>query len=45
MNDEQFTLIEGDITDLSVCESAIEGCDYVSHQAALGSVPDLSKNQ
>lgn len=39
MNDEQFTLIEGDITELSVCESAIEGCDYVSHQAALGSVP------
>ncbi|MED5350476.1 MAG: SDR family oxidoreductase [Candidatus Thermoplasmatota archaeon] len=39
LKDEQFTLIEGDITELSVCESAIEGCDYVSHQAALGSVP------
>ena len=39
INDEKFTLIEGDITTLSVCESAMEDCDFISHQAALGSVP------
>lgn len=34
-----FELIEGDIRDLSICKKAVEGIDYVSHQAALGSVP------
>ena len=34
-----FLLIEGDIRDLETCRNAIQGCDYVSHQAALGSVP------
>ena len=34
-----FELIEGDIRDLATCEQAVEGIDYVSHQAALGSVP------
>ena len=34
-----FTFIEGDIRDLNVCLDAAEGCDYVFHQAALGSVP------
>lgn len=34
-----FELIEGDIRDLSICQKAVEGIDYVSHQAALGSVP------
>jgi UDP-N-acetylglucosamine/UDP-N-acetylgalactosamine 4-epimerase len=34
-----FTLIEGDIRDLSVCEKAVQNVDYVLHQAALGSVP------
>jgi UDP-N-acetylglucosamine 4-epimerase len=34
-----FELIEGDIRDLDVCKSALEGVNYVSHQAALGSVP------
>ena len=34
-----FSLIEGDIRDLSDCQKAVEGCDYVLHQAALGSVP------
>ncbi|MBI0400156.1 SDR family oxidoreductase [Cyclobacterium marinum] len=34
-----FTLIEGDIRDKDTCFQAVEGCDYVFHQAALGSVP------
>lgn len=34
-----FELIEGDIRDLDTCHMALEGMDYVSHQAALGSVP------
>lgn len=34
-----FELIEGDIRDLYICQKAVEGIDYVSHQAALGSVP------
>lgn len=34
-----FELIEGDIRDLDTCKKAMEGMDYVSHQAALGSVP------
>jgi len=32
-------LIEGDIRDLKTCKNAMKGMDYVSHQAALGSVP------
>jgi UDP-N-acetylglucosamine/UDP-N-acetylgalactosamine 4-epimerase len=31
--------IEGDIRSLQTCESAVEGVDFVLHQAALGSVP------
>jgi len=34
-----FELIEGDIRNLADCQRAIAGIDYVSHQAALGSVP------
>ena len=34
-----FTFIKGDIRDLETCKQAIYGCNYVSHQAALGSVP------
>lgn len=36
---QRFTLIEGDIRDLSECQQAVQGVDYVLHQAALGSVP------
>ena len=39
MNNPTFELIEGDIRDLDTCKNAMEGMDYVSHQAALGSVP------
>lgn len=38
-NNENFELIEGDITDLETCKSATDGADYVLHQAAWGSVP------
>ena len=34
-----FEFIEGDIRDLASCQNACEGIEYVSHQAALGSVP------
>ncbi len=34
-----FRLIEGDIRSLNTCREAVEGVDYVLHQAALGSVP------
>ena len=35
----RFSFIEGDIRDLSVCQQACSGVNYVLHQAALGSVP------
>lgn len=35
----RFEFMEGDIRDLEVCKAAMEDMDYVSHQAALGSVP------
>ncbi|MDR1030004.1 MAG: SDR family oxidoreductase [Treponema sp.] len=34
-----FKLVVGDIRNLSDCRKAIEGADYVLHEAALGSVP------
>ncbi|OYQ43963.1 SDR family oxidoreductase [Flavobacterium aurantiibacter] len=34
-----FKFIEGDIRSLDDCKKAVAGCDYVLHQAALGSVP------
>jgi UDP-N-acetylglucosamine 4-epimerase len=39
IKNSNFTLIEGDIRNLQDCEKAIQGVDYVLHQAALGSVP------
>ena len=39
INHSGFKLIEGDIRNLSDCTLAVEGVDYVLHQAALGSVP------
>ena len=40
----KFTFIEGDITDYDTCMKACKGCDYVLHQAALGSVPRSIEN-
>jgi len=36
---QNFTFIEGDIRELETCQKAVDGVDYVLHQAALGSVP------
>ncbi|WP_438965823.1 SDR family oxidoreductase [Flavobacterium sp.] len=40
----RFSLIKGDIRDLETCKKAVEGVDYVLHQAALGSVPRSLKD-
>jgi UDP-N-acetylglucosamine 4-epimerase len=34
-----FEFIEGDIRDIEICIKAVMGMDFISHQAALGSVP------
>jgi len=36
---DDIDLIEGDIRDFSTCEHALDGVDFVLHQAALPSVP------
>ncbi|MGB8705494.1 MAG: SDR family NAD(P)-dependent oxidoreductase, partial [Gillisia sp.] len=43
-NHSEFTLIEGDIRNLETCKKAVEGVDYVLHEAALGSVPRSLKD-
>jgi UDP-N-acetylglucosamine 4-epimerase len=43
-NNPYFTLIEGDIRNVADCQKAVEGVDYVLHQAALGSVPRSIKD-
>jgi UDP-N-acetylglucosamine 4-epimerase len=40
----RFEFIEGDITDSDTCHRACADIDYVSHQAALGSVPRSIKD-
>lgn len=37
-NNSNFQLIRGDIRNIETCHKALEGIDYVLHQAALGSV-------
>lgn len=39
-----FEFIQGDVTKPSDCEKACIGVDYISHQAALGSVPRSIEN-
>ena len=39
-----YTLIEGDIRNISDCQLAVKDVDYVLHQAALGSVPRSIKD-
>ena len=39
-----FEFMEGDIRDLETCHIACQGIHYVSHQAALGSVPRSVKD-
>ena len=38
-NNPSFEFMEGDIRNLETCKKAMEDMDFVSHQAALGSVP------
>ena len=39
MDDDNFTFMKGDIRNIADCQKAADGCDYIFHQAALGSVP------
>lgn len=39
-----LTFVLGDVRDFTVCLRAMEGADYVLHQAALGSVPRSMDN-
>lgn len=44
INNPNFTLIEGDIRNFQDCQKAVQGADYVLHEAALGSVPRSIKD-
>jgi len=44
IGEPNFEFIEGDITDYDTCQKIIDGVDYISHQAALGSVPRSIEN-
>ncbi|WP_010249560.1 SDR family oxidoreductase [Myroides injenensis] len=44
LTNENYELLEGDICNLEMCEKAVNGVDYVLHQAALGSVPRSVKD-
>ena len=44
MSDPRFTLLEGDIRDFDMCCRAVDGVDYVLHQAARGSVQRSVEN-
>ncbi len=39
-----FQFVEGDIRDMNDCKKAVRDCEYVYHQAALGSVPRSIKD-
>ncbi len=44
LNLSNFSFIEGDIRNLEDCKKACKGIDFISHQAALGSVPRSIEN-
>lgn len=44
LQNDNYTLIEGDIRNIDTCHKAVNGVDYVLHQAALGSVPRSIKD-
>lgn len=44
LDNSHFTLIEGDIRNMDDCRKAVDGADYVLHEAALGSVPRSIKD-
>lgn len=43
-NHPNFTFLQGDIRIIEDCQKAVAHCDYVLHQAALGSVPRSIKD-
>ena len=44
MDNPNFQMVEGDIRHLDICKHAVRDCEYVFHQAALGSVPRSIKD-
>lgn len=44
LKNSRFEFVEGDIRSLDTCMNAVSKMDYVSHQAALGSVPRSIKD-
>ena len=44
LKNPHFRLIFGDIRDMEKCCQAVDGVDFVLHEAALGSVPRSIKN-
>jgi UDP-N-acetylglucosamine 4-epimerase len=44
LTNNKFTLYEGDIRNADDCSKAVDGVEYVLHQAALGSVPRSIKD-
>ena len=44
MDNPNFQMVEGDIRHLDICKLAVRDCEYVFHQAALGSVPRSIKD-
>lgn len=44
LENSRFKLIRGDIRNLEDCKKAVDGVDYILHEAALGSVPRSIKD-
>lgn len=44
LSNKDFMLIEGDIRNFDICKKAVNGVDYIFHEAALGSVPRSIKD-
>ncbi|NQV13947.1 SDR family oxidoreductase [bacterium] len=44
IDNPNFQMLEGDIRDLDTCKTAVRDCEYIFHQAALGSVPRSIKD-
>ncbi len=44
LSNKKFSFVQGDIRNYNACLQATKGCDFVLHQAALGSVPRSIKD-
>lgn len=44
LENKNFQFLEGDIRNLETCRTAVRDCEYVFHEAALGSVPRSIKD-